>query len=552
MKTRYLTAVFFIIYLASHAQTPRNPMPRNINVPERNHISPSLSGDGKHMVFVSNYTSNNKMLLKYTYLDEFNHWTEPVELSGISRSELDFAGGHWLSYDGTLLFFTSKRNPGIGKYDIFFSERRGSYWTSPQNIGKPINSTGNDGHPSLSPDGRYLYFMRCKEMDNYQSDGCELYVAERRSENYWHEPTKLPYPINTGNEATPRIMPDGETLIFASKRPGGKGGFDLYQSRLVGGQWTKPLACDYLNTEIDDQFVSVPAHGNLAYYSTMFRNNYTIIEAQIPENLKPKKVVLAQGHVVEAGTNKPLDAVIQVYNARTKERDQFIRAKPDGSFFVLIKGEDVYDFSIVTRDNKHVYHANLYDLRDLKHSKIEDLFLELVPLQNGTTFVAEDIQFGTNSAEIRKESEIALLRLVKFLRDNPNIKIEVGAHTDEVRWDSIAVDPDLTEVVIDTLYQLAQNGSGEIDTAEQNVPLANDQEAIDTFHSVPENYSLRYSYHNDLTERQARAVADKLIHLGVPSHLVSAKGYGDQYNLLPNDSDENRLINRRIEIKVIQ
>ena len=271
MKQTIIIILFLGFVFQINAQTPRNPMPRTINIPSKNHISPSLSGDGKHMVYVSNYSTSNKMVLKYSYLDENDQWSEPLEITTVSKTELDVLGGHWLTYDGSLLFFTSKRSPGIGQYDIFFSERKGRYWTPAQNVGKPVNSEGNEGHPSLSPDGRYLYFMRCNEMDNYKVDGCELFVAERKSDNYWHEPKRLPNPINTGNEASPRIMPDGETLVFASKRTGGKGGFDLFQSRYQNGNWSAPVACYYLNTDQDDHFISVPAHGYLAYFSTVFR-----------------------------------------------------------------------------------------------------------------------------------------------------------------------------------------------------------------------------------------------------------------------------------------
>ena len=179
--------LIFIFLIATgfvHGQTPRKPLPRSINVPAKNHISPSLSGDGRHMVFSSNYSSSGKMVLKYTHIDENGLWADPVEITTVNREGMDYIGGHFLSYDGKYLFFTSKRGPGIGSYDILFSERQGSYWTPPQNIGKPINSPGNDGHASLSPDGRYLYFMRCREMDIYSCNDCELFMAEKNLEKH--------------------------------------------------------------------------------------------------------------------------------------------------------------------------------------------------------------------------------------------------------------------------------------------------------------------------------------------------------------------------------
>ncbi len=529
MKQSIIIILFLGFVFQINAQTPRNPMPRTINIPSKNHISPSLSGDGKHMVYVSNYSTSNKMVLKYSYLDENDQWSEPLEITTVSKTELDVLGGHWLTYDGSLLFFTSKRSPGIGQYDIFFSERKGRYWTPAQNVGKPVNSEGNEGHPSLSPDGRYLYFMRCNEMDNYKVDGCELFVAERKSDNYWHEPKRLPNPINTGNEASPRIMPDGETLVFASKRPGGKGGFDLYQSRFKNGNWSAPVACDYLNTDQDDHFISVPAHGKLAYFSTIFRGYHTIIEAQIPEQLQPKKVVLAQGKVLESSTGKPLDAVIQVYNARTRERDQFIKVKPDGTFFVLVKGDDIYDFSITTRENKHVYFSKLYDLRDLQQSLIEDLSVTLSPITNGYTLVADDILFQPLSSSIQPTSEVALLRLAKFLRDNPGYKLDIGVYLDEYKTDTIPGDPDLSEVITDTVWTEVPIPSYLESHLIDSLTIDSlNLYTIDTVYETTYAFDLNYTYHNDRTPAQAQAIYDKLLSLGVPPHLITATGYSDQ------------------------
>lgn len=570
--TLSILPVFFMI-MPAYSQTARQPLPRTINIPSKNHISPSLSGDGRMMVYVSNYTNSGKMLMKYTYLNDDGQWSEPAELTTVNREGYDFLGGHWLTYDGSMLFFTSKRGPGIGKYDIFYSGRRGNYWTPPQNIGKPINSESNDGHPSLTPDGRYLYFMRCETMDNYAADGCELFVAERRSENYWHEPVRLPHPINTGSEATPRIMPDGETLMFASKRAGGKGGYDIYQSRNIGGEWTKPEPCYYLNNQEDNLFVSVPAHGELAYFSTLFRNYFTIIETRIPEELKPKKVVLVQGKFMDAQTRQPLEGVIQVYDARTRQRDQFIKTRPDGSFFALIKGDGVYDFSVITRENKHGYFSRLYDIENLDQSQIETLEIMAEPVKQGALLHEEAIEFEPYTANLKKESGVALLRLVKFLKDNSGIGLEISAHIDELKTDTIASNPDLTEIIIDTLFlepvqtppdtsQFAANSARQhpeaivlADTALIN-PSEEAEKGFDYARVAPVKtelrYKLVYTYHNDRTQKQADAIVNHLIALGAPAYLLEAKGYGDSKRLAPNTTDENRAKNRRIEIRMIR
>lgn len=531
-------ALFALSY-SVEAQTARNPLPRIINVSGRSHISPSLSGDGKHMVFVSNYSTSGKMVLKYAQQTSPDVWTEPVEIAAINLPGKDFIGGHWLSYDGSLLFFTSSRGPSMGGYDIFFSERKGSYWTPPQNVGKPVNSEAHDGHPSLSPDGRFLYFMRCEKMDNEKQGGCELYVSEKISDTRWGEPQKLPYPVNTGDESTPRIMPDGETLVFASKRPGGKGGYDLYQSKLTNGQWSAPKPCDYLNSDDDDLYVSVPAHGELVFYSALFRDRHTIIKAKIPEELKPSKVAMIQGRIQETNTGKPLDGVAQVYDARTGKMDQFVKTKPDGSFFVMIKGGEVYDFSVSARENHHVYFSKIYDLEGLEKSVIEDLDLKLKPCKTGTAFVADDILFEPFSAIVAKESEVALLRLSKLLRDNRGAGLQIAAYLPEVRMDTVP-DADLTEIIVDTVY-LPVDTMHVADTAYMETGSAGfffDQDSLTEFEPCADSaqvrplFTLRYTYHNDRTEKQAAAVRNRLIELGVPERLVKTAEFRNLESML--------------------
>lgn len=560
----YRKSIFLLMMMAmavpglTQTSTPRQPLPRHINVPGKNHVSPALSGDGKTLVYFSNYTNSGKMLMMYSNLNSRGEWSEAKELTTVNREGQDFIGGQFLSYDGKTLFFTSKRVPGIGGYDIFFSERQGKYWTPPQNIGKPVNSAGNEGHASLSPDGKYLYFMRCQQMNNYKVDQCELFVAERRSQNYWNEPVKLPYPVNAGNEATPKILSDGISLIFASKRSGSRGGYDLYQTTNQGDSWSLPVSLDYLNTEEDDQFVSVPAHNELIYYSATYRDKYNIIKAKIPENLQANNVVLAQGKLVDKITGKPLTGIIQIYQALSQERDQFLKTDDKGNFYAMIRGDNVYDFSIITPENDYFYYASFYDLAGLDVSKIEDLEISLEPVKKGHPFVCSNIRFLPYSSNLDPVSEIATKRLIKFLKDNRVNRVEVAVHTDEVIRDTIPSDPDLTEMIIDSLLVEPLPVDLVLDSLNQNVSLSGSDSILvaldtmmsDTFRMESPQYELKYTYHNDRTQKQAETLVDRLISLGVPSHLLEARGYGDQQPLLPNNSPENRMKNKRIEIRI--
>lgn len=582
MKIQVVALIVAMLFSVNAMAQLKKPLPRNINIPSQNHISPSLSGDGSKLTFFSNYSSSGKMALKYTFVDN-GQWKEPEELS-INRIEDDFVGGQFLAYDGAEILLTSKRVPGIGKFDIWFSEKQGSYWKPAQNIGKPINSSGNEGHASLSPDGKYLFFMRCAEMDIYNCNDCDLYMAERKTGIYWNEPEKLPYPINTGDEATPRIMPDGETLVFASKRAGGKGGYDLYLSRKSENGWSQPEALDYLNTEQDDQYVSFPAHGNIAYFSNLFNGNFSIMMAKVPDHLKPKKVVMIKGVLKDATSGAPLEGAAQVYDAQNKTLDQFIKIEDKGKFFVMIKGDGIYDFSVITRKNNHLYHANLYDLHHLQQSLIEEINLELEPARTGEKMILNAIQFEPYSAIITPESEIAFKRLIKFMKDNRALKMEIGVHIEEVVRDTIRSSPNLTEVDIDTIYQMPffpeltvlehslhkDSLALDSDSTQLNLEMVEvdtlflldslKQVYLDSMyneHGFMYNpdmdmlFKLNYTYHNDRTPAQAEAIRQKLLDMGVPESVINVKPYGDDQPAFSTFSEESSKKNQRVELIIL-
>src|SRR5690606_27839434 len=121
----------------------------------------------------------------------------------------------------------------------------------------------------------------------------------KKSNGQWDHPEELPANINTGNSQTPRIMADGETLIFSSdKMPANKGGMDLYLTRFIEGKWQDPIPMDFINSERDDQYVSVNALGRyLLTEAKGARNNWELTEFLIPAHLRPKGLMKVEGTV---------------------------------------------------------------------------------------------------------------------------------------------------------------------------------------------------------------------------------------------------------------
>ena len=578
MLKNTIILIFLLIHQTTFSQTAKKRLPGQVNIPNQFQYAPCISGDGRSLLFMSDYSIDRKLGMQYSYMVGPGKWKKAEELIfKTNYTHLHYLGGYSLSYDGKMLFFTSRKSPGVGGYDVWYSEKSGDKWGAPINVGAPVNSKSNEGCPSLSPDGKYLYYMRCESMSEKIAKGCKLMVAERKNKEYWKEPVELPAPINTSHETTPRIMPDNETLIFASERPGGKGGLDLYLTRKKDGRWTTPIPMDFINTGEDDQFVSVPAKGNFIYFAGKYKKYNNIFKTKIPRELQPKKVILVKGKVTDEATRKPLDAVIQVFALKSGKKTQYKRTDMrDGSFFLLLTEGEVYDFSIYPVDKKHTFHSRLFDLDPLEKYRKEVLKISLSSLKPGTTFVLNNIRYKRYSEKLKDESNMEMKRLARLLKSNSALSIEVGGFTDKVIKDSVQSSPDLTEVIIDTTYHLNIDTiyetfldtvyEGNLDSAsvefidemfdnenyiiKDSLVLVEDS-VIVSIDSI-ETYTINYTWHNDRTTKQAQTIVDLLIGKGIPQYRLVAKGYGDERLLVPNNSPEDREKNRRIEVKIIK
>jgi Tol biopolymer transport system component len=587
----FLCTIF--IFSGSLAQVPKKRLPQNINVPTYSHIFPSLSGDGNQIIFLTNYSNSEGFETKYSTKNGAESWEDPEVLSSINRPGQDHIGSFCLSYDGNFVVFASRRTPTIGNFDIFISEKVGNYWTQPKNPGKPLNSPAHEGNPSLSPDGKSIYFTRCESMDNTNKNNCAIFVSHRASASRWSEPKMLPGHINTGHETTPRIMADNKTLIFASGRSGGKGRLDLYQSTLEYGTWSEPQPLSFINTEENDEFISVPARGDIIYFSDKYRDQYNIYKAIIPEEFRSQKVLMVTGKVNYSDGKKPAeDVLIQAFVAETGEVFTTTRLREnDNSFTIFLPEGASYDVSAFPQKGGHTYFAKIIDLENMLISRKEEMEINLGAVLPGLTLPLSTIRFGEYSADLSVESEVEIKRIVGFMKKNPGLKLEIGAYIDAVYTDSIP-SSDLTEVITDTvLFHVNKPDSTldeepiiesydndkliEIDSTRdlesaQSMELSDDSNdslqfvleplvsPIDSvknmgFELLEETeeeliyYKINYTYHNDRTSKQAAALLNKLISSGVPANLLQAKGYGD--NWTEDHASEER--NYWIELKIL-
>ena len=346
--------------------------------------APSISADGKVMIFETNKTGSYKL---YESLNRNNAWQTPSPLDKINSygDSTDLIGGPNVSFDNNTLYFFSSFDGGMGADDIYYSKRELDGWSDPVNIGSPINTAGFEGFPSISADGKTLFFVRVneqgpqdRELQKLMGVGTcySIYTSKLLADDTWSNPAKLPFPINKDCEKAPRIMADSRTLIFSSNRLGGKGNYDLYQSTLnAAGDWMDPIALDFVNSEVSDQFPCISAQGDLMYYAY---NSEDIWSVQIPPHLQQFKNNVIQGYVNNGDTGDGISSSIRVTDAFTSDELMTIRNNPtDGKYSIVLAVGNRYNIEF-SREGYTSYSMS-FDLTNENNYREIDRNVELYP-----------------------------------------------------------------------------------------------------------------------------------------------------------------------------
>lgn len=462
-----------------------------INTSMSDDFNPSVSGDGKTLLYEMVYWNTNKADVMISYQVN-NSWSVPVVVPGVNtKSETLTNGGYFINHAGDIILFHSNRFRGIGGTDIYFSEKNAAGgWSAPVNFGKPINSTGNELDPSLSPDGKYMYYTVLSDKKTPSGKPCgKIMVTERISSTSWKEPVELPSTINTGCECGGKLLSDNKTFLFSSMRAGGKGGYDFYKSiRSENGSFSTPVNFAFVNTANDDKYISIAAGGSMLYSDApgKGKDERDIIIAKVPEDMQPEMVKLYQGKVLNATTQKPLAAQITVTHVKTGFTMVY-RTTADGSYSVPVLASGDYDVSIFPATPGFEYKSFYEPTATTIKYEYKEIKYELKPLVKGSTFELTTIAFN-DSLELDAKSELELNRVKLLLKVNPLMKIHLIAYTDKV----------------------------EIDTIRHH---ARDKEIVNL-----EDSTITYS--NDYSSHEAKILNDYLLKAGIPASRITYNGMG--------------------------
>ena len=484
-------------FIASELANQRNILKEKLSEPLNTfqlQYFPVLTADSKKLLFTKRDGLKNfeheDIFVSYREDDE---WTEPEPISQIINTSYN-EGTCTISADGNILIFTSCDTPdSFGSCDLYITQKTKGQWQRASNIGKNVNSRFWDSQPSLSADGRVLFFSSNRR-DGY--GGNDIWYSERTDNGHWTEAKNLGPHVNTSkDEVSPFIFFNNEVLFFASDGHLGFGGKDLFMSTFEMGVFGPPTNLGYpINDQKDQLALFITAQQDYAYYT---ENSYQdgkadssfLYRFNFPKDIDlGETIIVSEGKVLDRKTGNPIDARLSLVNlANDSTMYEFLSDGRTGEFLMLYPDKSLTGLYV----EKKGFIPRIYNVDRDSLKNRHNIQIELDPIEPGKHFVFENVYFDTDKADLKEASVSSLKRLASFLTQHPQVQIQVEGHTDNI------------------------GGS---------------------------------AYNVALSLKRAESVKHYLVELGLSSERMETLGKGDSEPLKPNDSDENRSFNRRIEV----
>ena len=406
---------------------------------------PTLTVDGKTMLFTRELpTSNNAPRGQEDFFVsklDGNSWGKAVPMPPHINTQRN-EGAPTLAADGRTLIFVAcadatgeygKDRKGYGSCDLFITKRIGNTWTKPVNLPGKVNTPNWESQPSLSADGKTLYFVR--RVGRPGTKRSDIFKSELQEDGKWSRAVLLPENINTqGMETSVHIHPDGKTLYFSSNGHIGLGGTDIFMTqRQPDGSWSNPKNLGYpINTKNDENSLLVGPSGDIAFFASDRPGGFGDLDIyyfELPESLRPVKTTYFEGLVFDAYTKDPIPGKFELIDLSTGEK--VIRAEADestGEFLVALPTDKAYALNVSFPG--YAFFSKNFDM--IERDDIEALHMDvpLIPTEKSGAITLANVFFDLGKATLRKESFVELNKLYDFLEENPSIRIEIGGHTD--------------------------------------------------------------------------------------------------------------------------
>ncbi len=529
---------------------------------EYEEIVPLISADESVLLFTSRRPSTtgghkdeDGLYMEDIYIShkENGKWGRPKNIgTNINTDEHDACIG--LSVNGEELYVY--RNNKYKTGDIYVSHLKGAVWSEPKKMPKGINTKNLENSASVSADGKRLFFTSDRKGG---FGGEDVYVVEKLPNGEWGEPINLGEEINTPyDDDAPYIHPDGKTLYFSSRGHNTMGGYDIFQSKYKNGKWSKAINLGHpINTPRHDIFFVWSADGKRAYFATHREDSYgeedlyvltikerkkvakidttLIAEVEIEEIVEEEKVfeapqvslivlkgiittdkiqqkikeqmltnsVVSKENIITDSTlldsnlvnvdvidTTGVEAQITIVDNETAELIGIYHSNSvTGKYTIVLPPGKNYGISVEAK-NCLPYSENI-NLPDIGKYYEDERNVILEALIEGSLTTLKNVFFDYNKASLRGQSFIELNKFVEVLQKNPTLHIEIAGHTDS-------------------------DGS--------NI------------------------YNLDLSQQRAESVVQYFVENGIKRNRMLAIGYGENFPVASNLTDQGKQLNRRTEL----
>jgi outer membrane protein OmpA-like peptidoglycan-associated protein len=463
-------------------------------------VSPIISLDGKTIYFGREKSPDNLGGAEdgediwYATSTDGEKWSPAKNMgSAINTTTVDNPAA--ISADNNTLMFCA--------VDGFtFRRRNDNGWSLPEKVTLPYQTEATYMEACLAPSGKaILYSFKAKDNLFYKKEVMErdLYVLLQDKNGVWGKPINLGADINTvKDEMSPFLSADGRTLYFASDGWPGFGGSDIFMSKRIGEEWTKwtnPVNLGpNFNTNAFDAYYTVPASGRYAYMvsNTDSYGLADIVRIKLNNETKPDPVVLVRGKTLNAKTGLPIAAFILFDNLSTNQEVGKANSNPKSGEYSIVLPYGVNYGLHATAAGYLSVNENLELVSINVYQELQKDLL-LIPIEVGQSITLNNVFFEQGKPLLKKESYAELNRLAEVLTDQPSMQIELSGHTDNVGSR-------------DKLIQLSAD--------------------------------------------RVETVRKYLISKGISTKRISGKGFGPDKPIAPNDTEENKKRNRRVDFSI--
>ena len=391
---------------------------------------PSSTIDGKKLIFTRRIAGDEDF-----YESNFsnNQWSKAQPLEG-KVNTLQNEGAQNISQDGTCIVFTGCNYPeGFGSCDLYISFKTKQGWSEAENLGPLVNTDFWESSPSLSPDKQHIYFSSSRP-DSY--GGKDIWVTHRNIKGKWSRPENLGPEVNTsGDESCAFMYADNQTLFFNSTGHLGYGQADLFFSKKQkDSTWSLPENLGYpINTIDEEGSLIVAADGKTAYYASDRGDNKARLDLfsfQLRKDLQPPKILWIKGQVFDAKDKNGLPSSVELSDVSSGQLISKVQTDEMGNFLTTLTVGKKYAFSVNRKG--YLFYSENYNLSDQSIDSIYTADIPLQPIESGAAIVLKNIFFDSKKADLKPESTTELNKVIQLLKDNPQLKILITGHTDNV------------------------------------------------------------------------------------------------------------------------